>query len=172
MHTHFILRRFAGVLGLAALAVLTPAAVPAEEKAEITNQEQNIDTYTELLREDIRTQKAAILGVVMKLTPEQAAAFWPIYTDYSKELKAIWDDELDVIKDYRKAYASLTDKEAGDLIMRSLDAEAASTALKKKYAARIQETLSGRVAARFIQVENQLLHLLELQIASNLPIVP
>lgn len=43
--------------------------------------------------------------------------------------------------------------------------------LKKRYYTKIELALSARTAARFFQVENQILMLLDLQMASMLPVV-
>ena len=56
----------------------SPQAADAKEK--------NVKEYVELLRTDVRQQKAQILGAVMQFDVDQAAKFWPIYNDYDAEL--------------------------------------------------------------------------------------
>ena len=157
-------------LGVALLVALIPAQLQAQEEVEITVQEVNIDTFVELLRDDIRTQRAAIVSAMMQLTPEQAEAFWPVYEAYSKELSALGDQRLALIKHYAEEYSTLTDDQADSLVTRGLGIEAARTNLKRKYFERISEALSPKIAARYIQIDNQLLMILNLQIASNLPL--
>jgi hypothetical protein len=43
--------------------------------------------------------------------------------------------------------------------------------LKRTYYEKVRTQLGGIVAARFLQVENQLLMVIDLQIASSLPVV-
>jgi hypothetical protein len=135
------------------------------------DQEQNIDTYVELLRKDVKTQKVAIIGQLMQLSPEQSSAFWPIYSEYDKELTALGNEKLKGIKDYAAHYSSLTEEKAKELANLALALEEKRIALKRKYLERFQKAVSPKMAAKFLQIENQLLMLIDLQIASNLPIV-
>jgi hypothetical protein len=45
------------------------------------------------------------------------------------------------------------------------------TKLKKKYFKKFEKALSAVVAAKFVQVENQINLLIDLQIASELPLI-
>ena len=94
MQMHFVSARIMLPLGLALLATLAPARLPAQEGIIITFQEVNVETYVELLRADIRAQHAAIVSAMMQFTPEEAETFWPIYTEYAKELAAHGDQKL------------------------------------------------------------------------------
>jgi hypothetical protein len=44
------------------------------------------------------------------------------------------------------------------------------TDLKRKYYRRVKDALDALIAARFLQVENQLERLIDLQIAAELPV--
>src|SRR5512143_3360395 len=72
-------------------AAATPAAV---------TEEKNLQAYIDLLRRDVREQKAEIMGSVMLLSAEDAATFWPIYTDYDDELTKLNNQRVENIKDY------------------------------------------------------------------------
>ena len=70
--------------------VLPPGRAQANtQKLEATAsnpEEKNLEAYVELLRKDVRQQKAEIMGSVMVLSAEDAAKFWPIYSEYDVEL--------------------------------------------------------------------------------------
>ena len=53
------------------------------------NGEQNIDAYVSLLRQEIQSQAVAVIGRTKQFTPEQASVFWPVYAEYTKEMKQI-----------------------------------------------------------------------------------
>jgi hypothetical protein len=76
-----------------------------------------------------------------------------------------------LIKDYTEHYTTLSDEKARELAAGVLDLEHKRTDLKKKYFDQFADALSAKTAARFFQVENQLLMLLDLQVASMLPVV-
>lgn len=144
----------------------TKSSVAADETRDL-----NLRAYTELLRSDIRAQKVAIITELMQFTEKENDAFWPVYRGYEGELSKINDDRLALINEYAGVYTKLTDAVADRLARRALDLEAQRHALKVKYYDRFTSVLSPKTAARFLQVENQILLLLDLQIAASLPIV-
>ena len=154
------------------LVVGGDSLVSGQELLTTGDQEINLQTYAELLREDVRAQKMTIITRMMGFTPDEASRFWPVYADYDRELSALGNDRVGLIEDYAASYGSMTDERAAALVNRALDLEASRTDLKRQYFERFTAALSGRTAARFLQVENQLLMLIDLQIASSLPVVP
>jgi hypothetical protein len=152
----------------ATLAGQQPQA-PTQAKAE--TRETNLRAYVELLRSDVRGQKVAIITDVMNFTEAEDAAFWPIYREYELELTRLNDERVTIIQEYADSYEHVTDAIADRLILKALDLEARRTALKGKYYDRMKSALSAKTAARFLQVEHQLLTIIDLQIASSLPVV-
>jgi hypothetical protein len=59
---------------------------------------------------------------------------------------------------------------ANDLMTRALDLESRRTALKQQYFTRLKAALSPVVAARALQIENQIQLLIDLQVAASLPV--
>jgi hypothetical protein len=135
------------------------------------SQETNIRAYVELLRVDVRAKKTAIFTEIMQFNDQQAAKFWPIYSEYDIELQKLNDRKLAGIQEYAKNYGNMTDQKADELAMLALELENKRNDLKKQYYEKVREQLGGIVAARFLQVENQLLMVIDLQIAASLPIV-
>jgi 1-aminocyclopropane-1-carboxylate deaminase/D-cysteine desulfhydrase-like pyridoxal-dependent ACC family enzyme len=146
------------------------AKVPAKALANDDTREVNMRAYTELLRSDLRAQKVAIITEVMQFTEAEDTKFWPVYREYEAELAKINDDRMALIKDYADNYAALTDVVADKLARRALDLEARRHALRTTYYDRIKLAVSPKTAARFMQVEHQILLLLDLQIAASLPL--
>jgi hypothetical protein len=168
----------------ALLALVAPAATPAFAQSAKPAAPQaataqslgdprdvNLRAYAELIRSDIRAQKVGIITAVMAFSEEEDAKFWPVYREYETELAKINDDRLALITQYAETYATMTDAIADKLVRGALDVETRRTALKAKYYDRLKTVVSPKTAARAIQVENQILLLLDLQIAAALPIV-
>jgi hypothetical protein len=156
-----------GVLASAPLSAQITAAPPGSTAA----REANLGAYVELLRSDIRTQKVAIITEMMQFSEEEDRKFWPIYREYETELARINDDRIALITEYAETYKKITDATADSIATRALDLEGRRHALKARYYERFKSVLPAITAARFLQVENQLLLLLDLQIAAALPIV-
>lgn len=172
MTTKLLSRRITLAAFAVFLAIPAGSILSAQQKvSESDTRDQNLDTYADLLRQDVQKQKVAIVSQLMQLSPEQAAAFWPVYNDYAKELRILADLRLRGIKEYAANYGSLSEEKATELANMRFEYEGKLLALKKKYFEKLSKTLTPKLAARFFQIENQLLDILDLQVASSLPIV-
>ena len=161
-------------VALAFVVYLAPAVGVAQNIKVISpdeTREANLRAYADLLRSDVRAQKSAILTELMEFSDSEEAKFWPVYREYETALARINDDRLALFKEYAANYATLTDAVADRLARGALDVEARRQDLKRRYYERFASVLSPKTAARFLQVENQILLLLDLQIAASLPLV-
>jgi hypothetical protein len=149
------------------------AAPPASAATQPTTDAQNtnIQAYVELLRSNVQAAKTQVLTETMQLNDAQSAKFWPIYREYNVKLQAMNDKKLAGIQQYAKEYDTMTDAQADQLAKLVLDLENQRNALKKEYYEKFHAALGGIIAARWLQVENQLLMVIDLQIASSLPVV-
>jgi hypothetical protein len=154
-----------------AAAPLATAQTPAKPVGADESRARNLQAYIELLRTDIRDQKVAIISGMMQFTEAEDEKFWPVYREYEKELSSINDERLALIREYANTYQKMTDQVADRLAHSALDLEARRNALKTKYYERLTAILPARSAARLLQVENQILLLLDLQIAASLPVI-
>jgi hypothetical protein len=134
-------------------------------------KEKNIQEYIELMRSNVRDEKSQIVGAVMQLDIDDAAKFWPIYSQYDAELTKLNTLRIENIQDYANNYSQMTDAKADELIQRSLDYQKQRGELLVKYYQVMKQSVGAVTAARFLQVEHQLLLIIDLQIASSLPIV-
>jgi hypothetical protein len=132
---------------------------------------QNIQAYIALLRSNVRQQKAEMMGAVMQLSAADAAKFWPIYEEYDKELAKLNDQRVANIQEYASSYNQMTDAKADELIQKAMSYRKQRSELLAKYYHQVKQALGGITAARFIQVEDQLLLIIDLQIDSSLPVV-
>jgi hypothetical protein len=127
--------------------------------------------YVELLRADVRAQKVAFLTELMALTETEDVQFWPIYREYDVQLSALNDERVSMIRRYAATEGAVTDAQADAIGATAIDIDRRRTALLEKYYTRVRAEVSPRAALRFLQVEHQLLLLIDLQIASLLPVV-
>ena len=143
------------------------AALPREE-----GRDRNLRAYTELMRRDIRTQKVALITELMGFTEAQDNAFWPVYRQYETELSKVYDAKLQLIEMYAERYTTLTDAQADELVSKWFDIESRRGALRQKYYTALKAKLTPLVAARALQIENQLDLIVDLQTAAELPVIP
>ena len=157
-------------LGFGVSASLASAQTNRSPAAD-PSRELNLSAYTELLRADLRAEHVEVITEVMEFTEAEDAKFWPIYREYETELAKINDDRIALIKEYADNYATLTDATADRLATRALELETRRQGVKAACYNRLRTVISPRTAAKFLQVENQILLLLDLQIAASLPVI-
>ena len=75
------------------------------------------------------------------------------------------------IKEYARTYKDMTDAKADQLIEAAMAYQKQRSELLSKYYERLKQAVGATTAARFVQVEHQLLLIIDLQIASELPVV-
>ena len=159
----------------AALAQVTPKSPATKSQSAQSSgtatQKKNIQAYIDLMRANVRDQKAEIMGSVMELNAQDAAKFWPIYSEYDAELSKVNDLRIANIKEYAANYSQMTDTKADELIQNAMNFRKQRSELLAKYYGQVKEALGAVTAARFAQIEDQLLLIIDLQIASSLPIV-
>jgi len=153
----------AGIAAAQTAAAKAPAD-PAQIRAEI-------DKAIAALRSDARAGKSDILGKTMKLDSTQAAAFWPLYKQYEAEAKLLGDERLGIIQDLAEHFDSLDDAKAKALLDRQLALEGKKLALQTKYKDEMLKVLPAKTVARFFQVDSRLNKLVELTVASEIPLV-
>lgn len=152
--------------------LLGGARTPAQTPADRENTTLNLSAYAELLRSDVRSQKVAIITEVMGFTEAEDAAFWPIYREYDAEMSKLGDERVALIRDYAAGFSTLSDDMAATLAAKALDLESQRQAAKARCYEKVKASLSPRTALRFLQVEQQLQLLIDLQIAASLPVAP
>lgn len=106
----------------------------------------------------------------MALSAEDAAKFWLIYSEYDKELTKLNDQRAENIKEYARTYNDLTDAKADELIQKSMEYQKQRAELLARTYENFKQALGAISAARFVQVEHQLLLLIDLRIVSALPL--
>ena len=132
---------------------------------------QDVDSYIEQLKAEIKTDRKVIIINTMQFTEQQSEVFWPIYDEYAYELEKLASQRIANIKDFAANYDSLTDKKADELINNSFNFLGDRLSLNKKYYKKFAEVLTPMVAAKYMQLEHQIQLVMDLNIAANLPLI-
>jgi hypothetical protein len=163
---------------VAMLALTVASGLWAQEQAKekkvqdpAESRELNDQAYIRLLRADLKKSKQQIIKEAMQLNDQQAAAFWPVYREYDAEQTKLGDQKLAIVDDYAQNFMTMNDEKADQLAHRAMTLDEQRMALKKKYYELMKKALPTVLVVRFFQVENQIQLIVDLQIASNLPII-
>ena len=153
------------------IAVLSFAAPPARAQQKKMDTTDDTRAYLEMLRSDYNATKVRTINQVMKLTAPEAEAFWPIYRAYEKEMGAIGDQKLALIREFfaHDKDGTLDDKNSNQMAKAWFKNTQARLDLWKKYYRKISKALSPIRAAQFLQVENQMALFVDMSIASEMP---
>ena len=147
-------------------------AVPAFSQDASSNKDLNTQAYVELLKTDANAKREAVVTYIMQLSDADAKVFGPIYREYNDELSKLNAAEAQEIEAYAKNYDKISDKEAEDVVNKSLHLEAERVELKKKYFEKMKSALSPSAAAKFYEIDSQFQDIIHLQTTSALPATP
>jgi hypothetical protein len=155
---------------LVLILVLTAANINAF--AQVTTEqgieaEKNLD----LIRRDLRSEKKKIIAMNVPMTETEATKFWVVYDQYAQDMTKHYDEFYLIIKDYAAKQKTLTDADALSMIKRWSDVQVRLAQTRQKYIPLIEKSIPGKKAALFFQVDRRLYALMDLQVASEVPLV-
>jgi hypothetical protein len=154
------------VLGFAFL-MANSNALAQRETATGVQVEKDLD----LLRRDLRAEKKKLIALNVPLTETEATKFWPVYDEYAAAMKTHYDAFYSVIKDYAANQKTLTDAQAASMVARWSQIQVELAQTRQKYVSIVEKVIPGKKAALFFQVDRRLYALIDLQVASEVPLV-
>jgi len=151
----------------AAIAATTLLAGPAA-----LAQDQAADNM-EIVREKVRADKKLLVAANMELSESEAAAFWPVYEAYQKEIADLNQRTLKAIETYADVYnqGTVPDDVAKKLLDEALDIDADEVDLRKSYVPKFSKVLPAAKVARYYQIESKIRAAIKYEIASGIPLV-
>ncbi len=106
-------------------------------------------------RERLEVAKTTFISRQMKLTPEEARLFWPVYDKYEAAMQDVRDDRREAFENIGEGIENMSDEEINAMIDgRIRQAEAALNA-RKTMIAELREFLPPRKIAFFLRAEQQ-----------------
>jgi Spy/CpxP family protein refolding chaperone len=133
-------------------------------------QATNVKDDTELLISQIQTDKRAVVLSALDLTDAQVAAFTPIYDKYQADMKEQFARAVEMLNKFAANYGSMTDDAAKDILKDWFKLRDSRNATMKKYAKLMERELPATKVLQWVQIENKLNTLLDVQAASVVPV--
>lgn len=124
-----------------------------------------------LLRRDLRTDKKKLIALNVPLTETEATKFWPVYDQYASEMTKYYDEFYSIIKEYAANQKALTDAQASSMINRWANIQVQQAQTRQKFIPIIEKLITPRKTALFFQIDRRLYGLMDLQVASQIPLV-
>jgi hypothetical protein len=149
---------------VAAAAVLASPAVIAQEPSAAN---------MEIVREKVRADKKLLVAANMNLSEQEAAAFWPVYEAYQKDIGALNERTRKAIESYAAAYnqGAVPDETAKKLLDEALAIEGAELDMRKSYVPKFEKVLPAAKVARYYQIENKIRAAVRYELAEGIPLV-
>jgi hypothetical protein len=151
--------------------MLAASPLAAQAPPEVGVDQALTAADLEIIRTELRADKRTKTAETLALTDAEAALFWPIYDRYIAGLTVINDKKYGLIKEYSEKYGSYSNAQANDFITRWLDVDLKASKLRIKYVPIVGKVLPGIKAASFFQIDRRLAMLINLGLASQLPIL-
>ena len=151
------------------LAFTAPSSAAVAQKDTATAVDVEKDLA--LLRRDLRSEKKKLIALNVPLTETEATRFWPVYDQYAVEMSKHYDRFYSLIKEYAANQKTLTDAQAADLIKRWSRVQVELAQTREKYVPLVEKVIPGKKAALFFQVDRRLYALMDMQVASEVPLV-
>jgi len=123
------------------------------------------------MRQDLRKQKQKLIADNLPMTESEAVKFWAVYQKYSKELQEINDEKFGMIHSYAQNWRSMSNEDALIFTRRWLEVDEKVVQLRSKYLLLVRDALPGKKAATFFQLDERISMMINLEIASQLPLL-
>jgi hypothetical protein len=155
---------FPGVVVLAATCL-----VP-----QIAGARQTVDQWTAIqqLQADLKADRQAVVAANLPLSEGEARVFWPVYKEYRGEVERLGERMAKLIAAYAANFDTMNNSKAEGFFGESLAIERDKLAVREKYVPRMKSVLSPQKAARFFQIENKLDAIVNVALASDIPLIP
>jgi hypothetical protein len=156
-------------LGLA-LCIMTPAFAADKQVTKVSDQPAD---NMQLLLEKLQADKKLVVADNMQLTEAEAKVFWPVYEAYQKDLDAINNRILVMIKSYAETMKAkaMDDGKAKRLTFEMLSIQSDEVRLMQNYALKMGQVLPATRVARYLQIENKIRAVIKYELASMVPLV-
>ena len=146
---------------LVAVALFVLSLSPAQAQV----RDETILTY-QVLSEEWDN----LIGGVLDLSEEEAAAFWPLYQEYSKAKGLLWEERIDVIAMFLTGYDTMGAEIARGLLRASFDIDEKMLTLERAYAEKFDDVLPLNKVVRLFQAENKLETTMMMELAKDSPL--
>jgi hypothetical protein len=145
----------------AGLFALAPVSAPA----------QTVHDEIEVARGVLKADRKAVIADNMQLTEAESKAFWPIYRDYRNSMDKVGDHVIELVLEYAELYPNVPEARAKSMLARLGQLQSQKLQTRAACLQKLGPVLPASKVLRFAQLENRMDLLLDLQMASQIPLM-
>jgi hypothetical protein len=131
---------------------------------------QQVRDQTKLTYEVLTSEWDSLIGGAVKLTDDEAEAFWPLYEEYKALKGELWNRRIDVIKIFLGSYNDMSPEMSRILLDQTFNLKKQQLELEMAYAAKFDDVLPPNKVTRLFQAENKLETAMMMEIVKDVPL--
>ena len=129
------------------------------------------DSYMEIVRSTIKTEKKALIAEVMQLSDEESSVFWPVYNEFEENMYKLNTDYYNIVKEFADNFENMSAEKATDIINKANKHSLAKEKLKNKYSKKFIKVISPQKTLRFLQASSKIEIMIDAQLAAEIPLL-
>lgn len=130
-----------------------------------------MDQQIELARQASNMDRQALLLDNVQFTADESDLFWPAWKEYRLATQANGDRMVTLLKDFAANYENMDNLKADELMTDYFSIKMQDLTIKQQFAQKINVFLSAKKVMRITQVENKLDAAIQMEIATEIPLV-
>jgi hypothetical protein len=162
----------AAIVGVASMtALLIPGAGGVAQAQSSSEKFGDLSAAIADLRQEAGKDRRMIVKANMLLTESEAKTFWPLYDAYRADRDQLGDRKVQLIKDFVDKRDGMSQDDAEKLTKEALDIDKDKIKIKEKHIDKMSKVLSARTVARFFQIDAKLDAVVDLALATRIPLI-
>lgn len=121
--------------------------------------------------DELLVKRKELVREVLRLEPDIAKRFWPLYDGFQLELSELRAKRREVLTDLSHGVDGMSEAEAKEYVLDKLEYEERRNRLTREYIGKLAKFLSYKTLAVYIQVENKIRVYLEAGIEESIPLI-
>jgi len=121
----------------------------------------------------LQSGRKEIIADELRLTEDEASAFWPVYEEYHSNIMVVRDRYAETLGNYIRTYRAgeITDDYAEKFLGKGLSFKRDLLKIQEKYLNQFKKALPIRKTVRFYQLENNMDANIDAQLADFVPLM-
>jgi hypothetical protein len=129
------------------------------------------DSYMEIVRSTIKTEKKALIAEVMQLSDAESGVFWPVYNEYEDKLYKLNTDYYNIVKEFADNFENMSAEKATEIILKANKFSSDEAKLEKTYLKKMMKVISPQKTLRYFQASNKIQVMIDAQLAAEIPLL-
>jgi hypothetical protein len=142
------------------LGVIGMSSASAQSEADLV----------ELLRDQIKADREAVVAANLELSDTMAEKFWPLYEEFHGRKDVLANRRVKLLTEFRDEREGMTAVQARQLLTDALNIEDDLVSLKIHFVRDFQKVLGPRLTLRYYQIENKMDAIINFELATIVPL--